>query len=72
MSVRSHKFNIIMREEWQCFVAKVLENNVSSFWKTKQEALDNVYEALELYYESEEKISDVEIKSPVLLQYSFA
>lgn len=64
------KFNIIIRQEWKNFVTRVLENNVSSFWTTKENALKNTYEALELYYEQEKNIKNYQISKPSLLEYS--
>ena len=70
------KFNIVIWKEWEYFVTRVIENNVSSFWKTKEEALKNTHEALELYYEEDADMNkDLEwyrIKEPSLLEYSFA
>ena len=66
------KFNIIIRKEWKKFITRVLENNISSFWDTKEEALKNTYEAIELYYEEEPKNNSYSIKEPSLLEYSFS
>ncbi len=49
-------YTIAVRQEWDQWVAKTLENNVSSFGDTKQEALDSVQEALTLYAEDEQQI----------------
>jgi len=54
------------------FVTRVLENNISSFWYTKEEALKNTYEAIELYYEFEKIDNDYLIKNLSLQEYSFA
>ena len=43
------KNNIIISKEREWYIAKCLENNVASQGKTKEEALDNLKEALELY-----------------------
>lgn len=48
------KNNIIMRKEGEYYVTRVLENNISSFGITEDEALKNTYEAIQLYYEDEE------------------
>lgn len=66
------KFNIIIRKEWKNFVTRVIENNVSSFWTTKEEALKNTYEALELYCEQEKNLTNYRISKPSLLEYSLA
>ena len=57
------KLNIAIWQEWDMFVTRVLENNISSFWYTKEEAL-NTYEAIELYYEFE-KDNDYLIKTSI-------
>jgi len=66
------KFNIIVWQEGKNFVTRVLENNISSFWTTKEKALQNTYEALELYYQEEKNISTYKISNPSLLEYSLA
>ncbi len=66
------KFNIIIWKEGKTFVTRVLENNVSSFGKTKEDALENTYEALDLYYSQEKNIINYKISSPSLLEYSIA
>ena len=43
------KENIIIKKEKEWYIAKCLDNNVVSQGKTKEEALDNLKEALELY-----------------------
>ena len=50
-------YNIALRQEGNQRVAKALENNVSSFGDTKQEALTSIQEALELYEEDALQIS---------------
>jgi len=45
---------VFKEEKW--YVAKCLEVEVASQGKTKKEALKNLKEALELYFEDEKKI----------------
>lgn len=52
----SSGFNVLVWQEGKLFVAKTVELELASQGKTKQEALDNLEEALELYFE-DEKIS---------------
>jgi len=66
------KLNIAIWQEWEMFVTRVLENNISSFWHSKEEALKNTHEAIELYYESEKINNDYLIKNLSLQEYSFA
>ena len=59
--------NIIWKEG-KHYVAQCLNVDVSSFGKTKAEALKNIKEALDLYFE-DAKISEVrEINCPVIIE----
>lgn len=49
------RFNIIVWKEGKYYVTQCLNTNVSSFGNTKDEALENIHEALELYFEDNEK-----------------
>jgi len=57
-------YNLITYKEWDFFIGKVLENNISSFGKTEKEAYDNTIEALELYNEDLVDKEKIEISSP--------
>ena len=48
------RFNVIIRKDDACYVAECVENSVVSQGTSIDEALDNLKEALELYYESED------------------
>lgn len=48
------KYNVIVQKEENWYVAKCLDNSVASQGKTIEEAIKNLKEALELYYENEE------------------
>lgn len=48
------KYNVIIEQEEKWYVAKCLDNSVASQGKTIEEALKNLKEALELYYQDEE------------------
>ena len=50
--------NVIWKEG-KYYVAECLNNHVSSFGKTKKEALANLNEALELYFEDEPNFKSV-------------
>jgi predicted RNase H-like HicB family nuclease len=45
------KATVIMRQEEEWFVATCIENNVASQGKTIDEAVENLKEAVALYYE---------------------
>ena len=53
-------FTVAIQKEDNWFIAKCLENSVASQGKNMDEAIDNLKEALELYYEDE--------KAPVFQQ----
>jgi len=45
------KVTVIVQKEEEWYVAKCVENNVASQGKTIEESIENLREALELYYE---------------------
>jgi len=49
----SLKINVIVQKEENWYVANCIENNVASQGKTIEEALSNLKEAIQLYYEDE-------------------
>ena len=59
----SIKYNVIIQKEEDWYVAKCVDNNVASQGKTIEEALKNLKEAIELYYENEEPV----IPKPILI-----
>jgi len=46
----------VIQQEENWFVAKCLENDVASQGKTIEEAMSNLKEALELFYENAEEL----------------
>lgn len=58
MSIR---YNVIVQKEENWYVAKCLDNSVASQGKTIEEALKNLKEALELYFQSEKPTEPKEI-----------
>ena len=46
-------FTVVVNKEDDWFVARCLENSVASQGKTMDEAIDNLREAVVLYYEDE-------------------
>lgn len=65
--------NVVWKED-QNYIARCLNVEVSSFGKTKKEALANLDEALELFFEDVEisKISKIEKPEVVQLSISYA
>lgn len=53
------KLKYVIYKEGDYFVSQCLNVDVSSFGKTIQEALDNLNEALSLYFEDNESKSDI-------------
>jgi len=51
----NYKFTIIIQKEENWYVAKCAENNVASQGKTMEEAVENLREAVELYYEDNDE-----------------
>ncbi len=49
----SIKFTVIIKKEEDWYVAKCIDNNIASQGKSIDEAIYNLKEALELYYEDE-------------------
>lgn len=50
------RYNVIIQKEGKWYIGKCLDNNVASQGVTIEEAMKNLKEALELYYENEEPI----------------
>ncbi len=53
MSIR---YNVVVQKEENWYVATCIDNNITSQGKTIEESIENLKEAIELYYESEEPI----------------
>lgn len=54
----SYKTNVLITKEENWYVANSIETNVVSQGYTIEEALENLKEALELYYEDNPNIND--------------
>lgn len=64
--------NIVVWKEGQYYVAQCLNTNISSFGESKDEALVNVNEALELYFEDNKEPNVISIEEPELIQSSLS
>jgi predicted RNase H-like HicB family nuclease len=53
---RAARFNVVVQKEEAWYIAVCIDNSVASQGKTVEEALDNLKEALELYYETEKTL----------------
>jgi len=56
------KGTIKIEKEDEWYVATCFENNIASQGKNANEAIENLKEAISLYYEDDEKISYIEAK----------
>ena len=54
----SYKTNVLITKEENWYVANSIETNVVSQGHTIEEALENLKEALELYYEDNSNVND--------------
>ena len=63
---KSLELQNVVWKEGKFYVAQCLNIDVSSFGKTKKEALKNLNEALELYFEDVKPIKIVKIENPTL------
>lgn len=64
------KIHSVTWKEDKWYVAKALEVEVASQGKTEEEALKNLKEALELYFEDQSKIALASVKKPKLQDIS--
>jgi predicted RNase H-like HicB family nuclease len=62
----------IVWKEGVYYVAQCLNVDVSSFGETKEEALSNLNEALELYFEDNDKGGFQEIEQPEIIHTTFS
>lgn len=60
----------VVWKEGKFFVAQCLNVDVSSFGKTKKEALTNLQEALELYFADAPKSRLTSVENPELVRFS--
>lgn len=67
--MRTQKFETVVWKEGKHFVAQCLNVDVSSFGKDKKEALKNLEEALELYFEDAGPKRISRIKHPVIVRH---
>lgn len=64
-------FKNIVWKEGKYYVAQCLNVDISSFGKTKKEALENLKEALELYFEDTKFPKISKIEKPEVVSSSF-
>lgn len=64
--MRKINLKSVVWKEGKYYVSQCLEVEVSSFGKTRKEALDNLQEALELYFEDVPLPEKLEVKNPII------
>lgn len=67
--MRTKNFETVVWKEGKYFVAQCLNVDISSFGKTKKDALKNLEEALELYFEDTKKGRIQKIEQPVIVRH---
>ena len=60
----------VVWKEGKNYVAWCLNTNISSFGKTREEALENLQEALELYFQDESILNLSEVRQPDIVNLS--
>ena len=65
--MKTVKINNVVWKEGNYFVAQCLNIDISSFGNTKEEALANLQEALELYFEDNEHPEITVIEKPEIV-----
>lgn len=65
--MRKINLKSVVWKEGDYYISQCLEVDVSSFGKTKKEALDNLQDALGLYYEDVPLPQKIEVEKPVIV-----
>ena len=58
----------VVWKEGKYYVAQCLNIDIASFGKSKKEALDNLEEALELYFEGEDTAQVAKVENPTIVK----
>lgn len=66
--MKTRNFETVVWKEGKYFVAQCLNVDISSFGKTKKDALKNLEEALELYFEDTKKRVQ-KIEQPTIVRH---
>ncbi len=69
LSMQKRSFESVVWKEGKYHVAQCLNVDVSSFGKTKQDALKNLEEALGLYFEDSAQTRISKIERPVIVRH---
>lgn len=72
MQRQGKQLNTVIWKEGKYYIAQCLNVDVSSFGKTKKEAIKNIDEALELYFEDAPVRSLRNVEKPELVSFRLA
>ncbi|OGD32393.1 hypothetical protein A3C91_05065 [Candidatus Azambacteria bacterium RIFCSPHIGHO2_02_FULL_52_12] len=62
----------VVWKEGRHYVAQCLNVDVASFGNTKKNALENLAEALELYFEDKKSARPVKVSAPTIVTHRFS
>lgn len=65
--MKKFEFEIAVWKEGKYYVSQCLNVEVSSFGKTKQEAMKNINEALDLYFEDAPRAAPQKVEKPEII-----
>ncbi|MBU1032637.1 MAG: hypothetical protein ABII13_03255 [Patescibacteria group bacterium] len=69
--MRKNDFKAAVWKEGKYYVSQCLNVDVSSFGKTKIQALENLHDAVELYFEDVKKPKYVRVEQPSVVSLKF-
>ena len=69
--MKKSTLNAVIWKEGKFYVTQCLNVDVSSFGKTRKEAMKNIIEAVQLYFEGSKIKSAPRVTSPSLIETSF-
>ncbi len=65
--MRTAPLNTVVWKEGKYYVSQCLNVDVSSFGSTKKQALDNLHEALELYFDDKKVAAPTKVERPEIV-----
>ncbi|MFA5053813.1 MAG: type II toxin-antitoxin system HicB family antitoxin [Parcubacteria group bacterium] len=71
MKAKTVKLQYVVWKEGKYFVSRCLNVEVSSFGKTKEEAIKNLKEAIALYFDGTDSKRITKVERPILITGTF-
>ncbi len=65
--MHNSRFNIVVWKEGKHYVSQCLNVDIASFGPTKKQAIANLHEALELYFEDEKVPAPTRVERPEIV-----